>query len=63
MVMCPQDAEGIANGIDTDQIWLLTCVCSLPRPTCPKTLDHYGKANLFYQYLAVNMQQRKKYVH
>ena len=39
-VFCQNDANGIANSEDTDQSDLgLHC---LPRPVCPKILDHYG---------------------
>ena len=45
-VMGPNDADGMANSVDPDQTALeeqsdLGLHC-LPRPICPKTLDHYG---------------------
>ena len=44
--MHPKDAEGIANSVDPDQTAPLGAdlgLHCLPRPVCPKTLDHYGK--------------------
>ena len=50
--MHPKDAAGIANSVDPDQTAPVEAVWSgsalLPRPVCPKTLEHYGKALLRY---------------
>ena len=51
--MHPKDAEGIANSADPDQTAPLGAVLEeqsdlgphcLPRPICPKTLDHYDNS-------------------
>ena len=58
--MRPNDADGMANSVDTDQtarsslIWVYTvcpgqsdqCLHCLPRRICPKTYDNYG--SLFF---------------
>ena len=46
--MHPKGADGLANSVDPDQAAPLGAVTDLglhclPRPICPKTLDHYGK--------------------
>ena len=46
--MGPKDADGLANSVDPDQTAPplgsdLGLHC-LPRPICPKTLDHYGSS-------------------
>ena len=41
IVVRPKDADGMANSVDGDQEQSDLCLGYLPRPVCPKTLDHY----------------------
>ena len=44
--MSPKDAGRIANSVGPDQEQSDLGVHCLPRPVCPKTLDHYGTPGL-----------------
>ena len=45
--MHPKDADGLANSVDPEEQSDLGLYC-LPRPICPKTLDHYGRNKVFF---------------
>ena len=61
-LICPKDAEGMANSVDPGQTAPDPCLHCLPRPVCPKTY-HYVMIQIFNgceELIESSIQRRKQ---